>query len=85
MRLVCKILECVASRETEGPVAPPRINGYSDAQVHYHIGLCREAGYVDVDTTKASIEPGVGRRFYSIGLLTWHGHEALDRLCPPRS
>ena len=26
---------------------PPEVNGYTLEQVHYHVGLCNEAGYLN--------------------------------------
>ena len=77
MRLICQLLAHVECKQTEGPVEIPTIQDYSEGQVHYHVGLCIEAGYID------AAKPGMysaGRRFSSIHRLTWQGHNALDDL-----
>ncbi len=77
MKLICQLLAYVECNETEGPMDIPTVPGYSDGQIHYHVGLCVEAGYID------AAKPGiysVGRRFPSINRLTWQGHNALDEL-----
>lgn len=40
------------------------------AVVEYHLGLCRQAGYLEQDGTRGKYD----------WRLTWNGHEALDRL-----
>ncbi len=55
----------------------PKFDGYTDAEVHYHIGLCIQAEYLQ--NTKSVPFNG---RCLGVGLLTWAGHEALDRLDP---
>ena len=76
-KLICKILDYVERTQTNGPVAPPEFDDYNAVEVHYHIGLCVEAGYIVAD------KPGLydGHRvFPAIHRLTWGGHEALDIL-----
>ena len=76
-KLIRKILEHVEREQTNGPVGPPEFDDYPAIEVHYHVGLCVEAGYIVADA------PGLydGQRVFSaIHRLTWEGHEALDRL-----
>ena len=70
MHLIKQILKYV---ERYGPGAKgwledPEIPGYTDDQIEYHIGLCKQAGYLAMHK--------VGR----LKGLTWEGHNALDRL-----
>ena len=75
MQLIRKILQAVESADDEIPV--PEFVCYTESQVHYHVGLCQEAGYIVVGKPSTY---EVGRRFPSIERLTWAGHEALDSL-----
>lgn len=75
-RYMCLILEILrfAERQSgeEPMIPPPEIEGYTPRQVHYHVGLCGEAGYLHVR------ESSTGGEFF-IQSLTWQGHEVLDR------
>ena len=51
------------------------IDGYSEGQVHHHVGLSQEAGYMMV---RQPVADGPQRRFPGIERLTWKGREALD-------
>lgn len=75
--LICKILEYVEREQINGPVAAPSFEGYTPTQVHNHIKLCVEAGYIEAPG--AGIYDG-GIRYNQIDRLTWLGHEALDDL-----
>ena len=46
MKLVHKLLEHLERRHDDDPIPLPEIDGYSEEQVHYHVGLCVEAGYL---------------------------------------
>ena len=75
--LIGKLLEwseCHADGELTPP--PPEISGYSEKEVHYHIGLCDEAGLLYVQ--KRTMAGQEGER-YQILNLTWSGHNELDR------
>ncbi len=77
MKLICKLLAYAESNPGEAAQAVPEIPGYSEAEVHDHVALCNEAGYLEVG------RPGIypqGRRFSSIIRLTWRGHDALQEL-----
>ena len=77
IKLIREILQYVETEHADSAVAVPEFNSYDDVQVHYHIGLCVEAGYL------ISSNPAVSkgqRKFSTIQRLTWEGHEALDRL-----
>ena len=43
-KLIRKLLECVGMSQTEDAIPIPKIEEYSKAQIHYHTGLCKEAG-----------------------------------------
>ena len=76
-RLIRSLLEYVEREHQGAPVAVPELEGYTDAEVHYHVGLCVEAGYLVADEPMMRM----GLRTYGlIHRLTWAGHEALDAL-----
>ena len=50
---------------------------YSEADVHYRVGLCAEAEYL-LPCQPESDEPI--RRFRGIYRMTWAGHEALEAM-----
>lgn len=77
MKLIRKLLEYVEMSHTEQSLPIPEIDDYSEAEVHYHLGLCEEAGYLVLYQPDFA---GAGRRFSGIARLTWNGHEALDKL-----
>ena len=55
----------------------PEFDGYSEPEVHHHLGLCEEAGYL---VLHPSHQGGPPRRFGGITRLTWKGHETLDAM-----
>ena len=65
IRIVLEHFECHGSAE----FIPPLLEtpDYTCAQVDYHMSLCVRAGYLSELRGTPS-------------LLTWEGHEALDRL-----
>ena len=77
MQLIRKLLEFAENRNNGGWSPAPECSSYSHEIVHYHIGLCREAGYLDIQKISGAEEPYAR---YEIGNLTWAGHEALARL-----
>ena len=60
--------------------AVPEIEGYTTDLVHYHVHLCEQAGYIE-ESKPVSISGTVAVRYARLGGLTWHGHEAFERLC----
>ena len=76
MKLIRKLLTHVECFAPEGGevICVPEIEGYSAAQVQYHVYLCREAGYIRTPN------PVAGSGYTAISGLTWAGHDALDRL-----
>ncbi len=77
MDLIRWLLEYAEQKATTENSLPPKCNRYTLEQLHYHIGLCGEAGYFT--TTDISFGEEKFKR-YEIGSLTWSGHEALDKL-----
>ena len=76
MKLIQKLLthvECHAPED--GNYLPiPEIEGYTDVEVHYHVRLCEEAGYIK------ALPIGQNKRHSGIWGLTWAGHDKLDEL-----
>lgn len=72
--LLKKILVYVEGCRNTPPFDAPVIEGYTTAQIHYHIGLCYEAGYLHVIEHSVLSAPSQ----YEIKALTWKGHEALE-------
>ena len=77
MKLIRKLLEYLEMSQTEEFLPVPEIDGYTEAQVHYHIGLCQQAGYLLAIDPPSVINL---RRYGGITSLTWEGQEALDRM-----
>ena len=80
MDLICDLLTYVEKNATDEPLPVPKLDGYSKAQIHYHIGLCSEAGYLRASFYRDDIT----KRCKQLGHLTWAGHELLDERCPDR-
>ena len=76
MKLIRKILEYVERAQTEESLPAPEFEDYTEAQVHYHLGLCEEAGYLALHQPRSTEQ----RRFPGILRMTWAGHEALDSM-----
>lgn len=74
--LIMKILEHVEAQEDELAFSVPDFDGYSEAEVHRHIGLCRDADYL-VTSQPSSANGRV--RYRRIWRLTWNGYDALDQ------
>ncbi len=79
MELICEILRYAESAPTLAGRAVPEIDGYDTDQVHYHVHLCEQAGYLEA--SKPIAVSGGGLRYARLGRLTWQGHDALERLC----
>ena len=46
MKLIRKLLEYAEISNTEERLPVPEFADYREAEVHYHLGLCEEAGYL---------------------------------------
>ena len=77
MDLIRKLLEWAEEHGNGDPLDPPRCCQYEPRVVHYHVGLCGEAGFFRVQKISGAEEPYAR---YALGSLTWVGHEALERL-----
>ena len=53
MELILKILKYAEEKAAGKMLDPPRLEGYSMAEINYHIGLCHEAQYLHVVRTPA--------------------------------
>ena len=73
--LIFKLLTYV-EKHTNGPVTVPSFDDYGTQQVHNHVRLAVEAGYIEADDP-AMYEFWV---YPAIQRLTWSGHEVLDRM-----
>ena len=80
MKLIRKILEYVESSQEEETLPVPGFDDFSEAEIHYHVGLCEEAGYLTAIQPRPVNNP---HRFGGIVQLNWEGHEALDRMRGP--
>lgn len=80
LRLILAILEFAEETITPGrrrSAFLPEIDGYETDDIDYHVELCGQAGYMQV-------EPMPNGR-YKVRELTWAGHEALANLREQRS
>lgn len=75
--LIRYILEYAEGKESGAFSHAPECSKHSWEELHYHIGLCGEAGFLRVKKVSAADE---AHPRYEVGSLTWEGHEALDRL-----
>lgn len=77
MDLICKILAFAEELDSTAGTFPPEISGYTAQQVHYHVQLCSEAGFLHAEEIKT-----VGSTYtrYRILSLTWQGQEKLLEL-----
>lgn len=66
MTLIRAVLEYVECHGDSEFLSPPEVDGYTPAQVDYHIQLCEQAGYLETQSGYPSA-------------LTWEGHNALDK------
>ncbi|MYC30974.1 MAG: DUF2513 domain-containing protein [Chloroflexi bacterium] len=74
MDLIRRLLEwCEEHAPGVRAVPPPRIEGYSPDEVAYHVGLCHQAGFLDVHVYK-------NPHTYEIFGLTWAGHIKLKKM-----
>ena len=61
-----------AEEEADGarPIREPTFDEYSRQQIRYHIGMCRQAGWLTVHQN--------GKQLRSVG-LTWDGQQHLKQ------
>ena len=77
MSLIRKLLEYVEAQTDGRYHDAPGCLDFAQESVHYHIGLCGQAGFLEVRKISGGEEP-LAR--YELRNLTWAGHESLDRL-----
>ena len=70
IKAILKFVECNGTG-ADSPLTLPEFPQYTDEQVQYHATLCVQAGYIEHVGSQAGVFPT---------LLTWDGHEALDRM-----
>ena len=73
MDLIVAILRYAEEKGNGVELDPPNFEDYTEAQVNYHVILCKQAKYLLVSTTH-SYPPE-----HKIKQLTWDGHEFLDQ------
>jgi len=74
MDLVRKILLDIAAHDDPNKHIEVTAEGYSEGQVHYHLHILVEGGFVE-----ALDAAGAAQSFYYMPTgLTWKGHEFLD-------
>ena len=76
--LIQAILEHLEEHGNGEWITAPQVPGYNSKQVHYHIHLCDQAGYLEDTRLVSGAEEEYSR--YTIRSLTWQGHEALVAL-----
>ena len=76
-KLIRWLLEHAEQKRSTSLSSAPTCPNFTSEDMHYHIGLCFQAGYLTASDVSAAEE-----RFtrYEIGILTWKGHEALAEL-----
>ncbi len=75
LNLVREIL--LAVEDSKGPIrGVPKIEGYPESQIGYHVIILNEAGLLTAVTER------IGKQILvvSVERLTWKGHEYLDGL-----
>ncbi len=77
MDLICQILKYARDNATGRGIQAPVIPDVSEEALHYHIGLCEEAGYLKVIPRQTI---GSLPRFAILN-LTWDGHDFLEHTC----
>ena len=77
MNLIRKILEYASEQGNGEPLEAPICPGHDATVIHYHIGLCEQAGFFDVYVVS---HPDETNKRYAIGSMTWAGHDELERL-----
>ena len=78
MKLICKLLRfirCNATGERKNPIDAPDFEPkYTAAEVNYHLGLCAQAGFVELAELVTEGAP------YQIVGLTWAGHNKIEEM-----
>ena len=77
MALIQALLEHVENACGGDFLCPPALPAYSDRLIQYHVSLCGQAGFLEVQKTTGADAPYA--RFV-VRNLTWAGHEKLAEL-----
>ena len=77
MALIRALLDHVENTCEVDWVEPPDLPHYTDHQIHYHVSLCQQAGFLEARNTAGA--EALYPRFEVLN-LTWDGHEMLDSL-----
>ena len=78
MKLIRKLLAYVEGEFEDRAIAVPEIVGYSSAEIHDHIGLCYQAGFLEKTGPRTTVDGEPGQ--FGLKGLTWEGHNALGNL-----
>ena len=73
-KLIALILAHVEKANRCGDIPIPELSEYPQHVILYHVKLCEEAGYLDIEVSPYDKRP------IAIHRMTWAGHEALDQL-----
>ena len=76
MKLILMILRYAKEKAHGSLLRAPSFEGFSEVQIHYHIGLCSEAGFLHVNRQSRGLNQAPA---YAIFNLTWNGHEFLTQ------
>ena len=76
MKLIFMILRYAKEKADGSLLRAPSFEGFSEVQIHYHIGLCSEAGFLHVKRQSMGLDQASA---YGIFNLTWNGHEFLTQ------
>ena len=71
--LIRSILLAVETNADPSEFVTPKIDGFSEVEVSYHIALMEEAGLISARDRSA-----IGVYYWSAGQLTFAGHEFLE-------
>ena len=79
--LIFEILTYVESQyDPRGLLVPPKIKGYTEIQIGYHINLCIEAGYIEENQSQAARNEIGQHLFFTVGQLTSLGRKKVERM-----
>ena len=73
LELIRSLLFAVEKNEDPMALVDPKVEGYNELQISYHVMLMADAGLI-----KATDRSAIGVFRWSASHLTWAGHELLD-------
>lgn len=77
MELCRKILFKIEEEYIDSAIMNLEISGYTTEQIAYHCKLLKEVGFVSSYNVKYADDQ---IWFFSVGALTWEGHDFLDKI-----